>query len=111
MRAGDVLRVDFGIPAGSEPGFVRPAIAVSADLVLESNPRTLHVVPLTGNTARSLPTEVIVDAPGLAHESAAQCHLFTVISRERVVHDRLGNIGPTSLSAVRSIIGDLLDIP
>lgn len=110
MRAGDVVRVDFGIPAGSEPGFVRPAVVVTADLILGAGPRTLHVVPLTSNTARSLPTEVVVEAPGLDRPSAAQCHLCTVVSRRRLGADELGNIGPASLAALRATLADLLDI-
>ena len=35
MRAGDVVRCDFGTPARGEPGFVRPAIVVTSDEVLE----------------------------------------------------------------------------
>ncbi|HYX43394.1 MAG TPA: type II toxin-antitoxin system PemK/MazF family toxin [Acidimicrobiales bacterium] len=110
MRAGDVLEIDFGVPAGSEPGFVRPAVAVTADLILQARPRTIHVVPLTSNTSRALPTEVIVSAPGLEHPSAAQCHLCTVVSMQRVTADRGGNIGTTSLAQVRSVLGELLDI-
>lgn len=111
MRAGDIVDVDFGIPAGSEPGFSRPAVIVTANLILEARPRTVHVVPLTGNVERSLPTELAVDAEGLDRPSAAQCHLTTVISTERISDTARGNVGPTTLSQVRALIGDLLDIP
>jgi mRNA-degrading endonuclease toxin of MazEF toxin-antitoxin module len=67
MHAGDVVEVDFGVPEGSEPGFVRPAVVITADLILAAGPRTLHVVPITSNTSRSLPTEVPVSASGLDH--------------------------------------------
>jgi len=110
MRAGDVVEVDFGVPAGSEPGFVRPAVVVTADLILLSSPRTAHVVPVTSNVARSLPTEVMVSAPGLDRPSAAQCHLCTVVSTERIQFGR-GSIGAASLAQLRSILGDLLDLP
>lgn len=111
MRAGDVVEVDFGIPTGSEPGFVRPAIVVTADLILQSQPRTVHVVPVTSNTMRALPTEVIVSAPGLGQPSAAQCHLCAVVSTSRLSNQGRGNVGTASLAQVRSILGDLLDIP
>ncbi len=111
MRAGDVVGVDFGVPAGSDPGFVRPAIVVTADLVLQGRPRTIHVVPVTSNTRRALPTEVVVSAPGLDHPSAAQCHLCTVVSTERLIEGERGNVGAASLAAVRAVLGDLLDIP
>lgn len=47
MQLGDVVHVDFGVPAGSEPGFVRPAIVVTADPILQARPRTIQVVPVT----------------------------------------------------------------
>ncbi|HSH61177.1 MAG TPA: type II toxin-antitoxin system PemK/MazF family toxin [Acidimicrobiales bacterium] len=111
MLAGDVVEVDFGVPAGSEPGFVRPAIVVTADLILQARPRTIHVVPVTSNTSRALPTEILVSATGLGQRSSAQCHLCTVVSTERVVADDGGSIGAASLAQVRSLVGDLLDIP
>ena len=111
MRAGDVVHVDFGIPAGSEPGFFRPAVVVTADLVLEARPRTIHVMPLTGNTVRQLPTELEVSADGLDRPTAAQAHLCTVISADRVIAEDLGNIGAESLGELRGLLGDLLDLP
>lgn len=110
MRAGDVLRVDFGIPTGSEAGFERPAVVVTADGVLAHSPRTVHVVPVTSKVERSLPTEVIVSASGLALDSAAQCHLCTAIGVERLVGTDYGNVGPAALAQLRSIVADLLDI-
>jgi mRNA interferase MazF len=111
MHAGDVIEVDFGMPAGSEPGFVRPAVVVTADLILAASPRTLHVVPITSNVSRSLPTEVPVAATGLDRPSVAQCHLCTVISRQRSASADLGSIGAASLAQIRSVLGDILDIP
>lgn len=113
MHAGDVVWVDFGVPAGSEPGFVRPAIVVTANIILASGPRTVHVLPVTTNVKRSLPTEVPIQAAGLERPSAAQCHLCTVISTDRILtpdHGNIGNIGNSSLAQVRSLLADLLDI-
>lgn len=111
MRAGDVVRVDFGVPAGSEPGFARPAVVVTADVILASGPRTVHVVPVTTNVKRALPTEIPIQAAGLERPSAAQCHLCTVISTERIANPDQGNIGSTSLAQLRALLADLLDIP
>ncbi len=49
-RAGDLAEVDSGTPLGSEPAYVRPAVVVSADVVLEAGPRTSHVVPVTSKS-------------------------------------------------------------
>lgn len=111
MRAGEVIRVDFGVPHGSEPGFVRPAVVVTADRVLAAGPRTLHVVPITGNVARRLPTEIEVETEDRAVIGAAQAHLCAVISSSRVVAEGLGSIGMAALTQLRSVISDLLDLP
>ena len=110
MRAGELVRVDFGVPVGSEPGFTRPAVVVTADLVLAGQPRALHVVPVTSNVARRLSTELPIESPALDRPSAAQCHLLTVVATERVVERELGQIGVTQLAQVRSLLADLLDI-
>jgi mRNA interferase MazF len=110
MRAGDVVRVDFGVPAGSEPGFVRPAVVVTADGVLAHRPRTVHVAPVTSNVARSLPTDVRVTAEGLEMDSVAQCHLVTVVSVERIVEHGYGPVGAVGLAQVRSVLADLFDL-
>lgn len=111
MHAGELIEVDFGVPAGSEPGFTRPAIVITAEAVLEARPRTLHVVPITGNVARPLPTEIPIEVDSLARPSAAQCHLCTVISVDRIKAEDLGNVGSAMLAQIRAVLGDLLDLP
>jgi len=110
MLAGDLIQVDFGVPAGSEPGFVRPAVVVTADVVLAFEPRTFHVVPVTSNVVRDLPTEVVVVGAGLGAESVAQCHLCSVISVGQVLDGVYGNVGVVALAQIRAVIGDLLDL-
>ena len=61
MQAGDIITVDFGIPAGSGPGFEHPAIVVTADLIVAQMPRTFHVVPVTSKVHRAMATDVPVD--------------------------------------------------
>ncbi|MEJ7800504.1 MAG: type II toxin-antitoxin system PemK/MazF family toxin [Ilumatobacter sp.] len=113
LRSGDIVRVDFGFPRGSKPGFERPAVVVTSDDVMEHRPRTMHVVALTTNTQRRLPTGVpIDDVDGLPYTSVAQCHLLQVISVEDLVDgdNAIGHVGPMALAQIRSIIGDLLEI-
>ena len=57
MRAGDVVRCDFGTPARGEPGFVRPAVVVTSDAVLEFRQHAIVVVPCT-TTRRGWLSEV-----------------------------------------------------
>jgi mRNA interferase MazF len=109
LHAGDIVEVDFGSPIGSGPGFVRPAVVVSAEAYLGAAPRTFHVVPCTSNTERSLLTEVPLSAAELEVTSVAQCHLLSVISRVRLTGRTFGRVGAADLYAVRSVLADLLD--
>ena len=111
MHAGDIITVDFGIPAGSGPGFERPVVVVTADLIVAQMPRTFHVVPVTSNVQQAMATDIPVDGDGLAKKSVAQCHLLTVIEIERVTDDGgCGNVGPEVLAHLRSVVADLLDL-
>ncbi len=111
MQAGDIITIDFGIPAGSGPGFEHPAIVVTAGLIAAQMPRTFHVVPVTSNVQRAMSTDVPVDGEGLDKNSVGQCHLLTITEIERVKEggDR-GNVGPVALAQLRSVIADLLDL-
>lgn len=113
MRAGDVVWVDFGIPQGSEPGFARPSIVITADLVIAANPTTLHVIPITSNMTRRLPTEVDIDIPDRDILGMAQVHLCSVISQSRLVDslDEPTKVSAETLSQIRSVLADLLDLP
>ena len=104
MRAGDVLRCDFGTPAKGEPGYLRPAVVVTADEVLEFEQHALAVVPCT-TTHRDWLSEVDV-----ADFGVAQTHLVTTISVSRVVEETGSNIGPVALRQIRELLADLLGI-
>jgi mRNA-degrading endonuclease toxin of MazEF toxin-antitoxin module len=104
MRAGDLVQVDFGIPARGEAGFVRPAIVVTSDDVLEFQQAAVVVVPCT-SVNRGWLTEVTVEGHGIA-----QAHLPTSISVDRIVANLDANIGPVLLRQIRELIADLLEI-
>ena len=107
--AGDVIGVDFGIPLGSEAGNPRPAVVVTSSTIMSHHPRTFQVVPVT-STRREWPTDIDVEAEGLA-DSVAQCHLLTTIPVERaIMTDSYGTIGPVALAQIRSILADILDL-
>lgn len=108
MRSGDLLRIDFGFPLGSEAGLIRPAVVVGSDIVLHSFANTVTVVPLT-TTLRARPSDVIVDDREVERLSVAECHLITTVSSRAVV-DTIGNVGPVILAQIRSVLSDLLDI-
>lgn len=104
MRAGDVVRCDFGTPARGGPGFVRPAIVVTSDDILEFRQHAVLVVPCTTNSREWL-SEVEVSGFGVA-----QAHLPTTIRVDRVVETTGANIGAVALTQIREIIADLLEL-
>lgn len=108
MQPGDLVEVDFGVPLGSEPGFVRPAVVVTAGLVLEARPRTFHVVPVTSSVDRQWPTDVPVSGPTL--DSVAQVHLLIVVPVEALTGTTYGNVGAIALAQVRDVVIDMLDL-
>ena len=104
MRAGDVVRCDFGTPARGEPGFVRPAIVITSDDVLEFRQHAIAVVPCTIRRSGWL-SEVDVIGFGVA-----QAHLPMTISVDRVVETTGTNIGSVALQQIRELIADLLGL-
>ena len=104
MRAGDIVRCDFGTPSRGEPGFVRPAIVVTSDDVLEFRQHAVVVVPCT-TTRRGWLSEVDIIGFGVAH-----AHLPTTISVDRVVDMTGTNIGPVALQQIRELIADLIGL-
>lgn len=104
MRAGDIVRCDFGTPARGEPGFVRPAIVVTSDDVLEFRQHAIVVVPCT-TTRRGWLSEVDVTEFGVA-----QAHLPTTISVDRIVETTGTNVGPIALQQIRELIAELLEL-
>ena len=112
LTSGDVVDLDLGAPAGSEAGFRRPAVVVSAQRVLDAAPSVVHVVPLT-STVRGLASEVEIDADaanGLDVLSAAQCQHIRAVAARRIDGSR-GNVGNTALAQIRDLLGLILDIP
>ena len=104
MHAGDVVHCDFGTPARGEPGFVRPAVVVTSDEVLEFRQHAVVVVPCT-TTKRGWLSEV--DVPGFG---IAQTHLPTTLSIDRVVETAGANVGPVALRQIRELIADLIGL-
>ena len=108
VQPGDLVEVDFGVPLGSEPGFVRPAVVVTAALVLEAQPRTFHVVPVTSNVDRQWPTDVPLSGP--TADSVAQVHLLVVVPVEALTGTTSGNVGAIALTQIREVVIDMLDL-
>jgi mRNA-degrading endonuclease toxin of MazEF toxin-antitoxin module len=110
VRSGDVVTIDFGVPLGSTPALVRPAVVVTADLTLVAYSTTFHVVPVTTNVARAWASDVPLIDSGLPQSSVAQCHLCAVVDQLQIVGETTINVGQLLVAQIRSVLGDLLDI-
>jgi mRNA-degrading endonuclease toxin of MazEF toxin-antitoxin module len=110
VRSGDIVTIDFGIPIGSTPAFVRPAVVVTADLTLAAYSTTFHVVPITSNVTRQWLTDVALKDTRLPLASVAQCHLCAVVDRDQLIEETRLNVGAITLAQIRSTLADLLDI-
>ena len=90
MRRGEVRLVDFDPSPGSEADKRRPAIVVSNDranaAVGRSGRGVVTVVPLTSNTARIFPFQVLLPAAlaGLRVDSKAQAEQVRSVAVERM---------------------------
>ncbi|HEX3541897.1 MAG TPA: type II toxin-antitoxin system PemK/MazF family toxin [Acidimicrobiales bacterium] len=111
LSSGDVVDLDVGLPDGREAGLRPPAVVVSAQRILSSEPSVVSVVPLT-STLRGFHSEITIEPDnhnGLTVRSAAQCQHLRAVSTGRIVSAR-GNVGTAMLGQIRETIAVLLDI-
>ncbi|MEZ5382417.1 MAG: type II toxin-antitoxin system PemK/MazF family toxin [Microthrixaceae bacterium] len=112
MNAGDVVEVDFGNPVGSEAGYVRRAVVVTADAFLRYRPATVFAVPLTSRN-RAFPSHVPVehdDPNGLARPSTALVEQMRAIAVERCSRP-VGNVGPSVLHQILDVLAMMTGMP
>ncbi|MEU2431389.1 type II toxin-antitoxin system PemK/MazF family toxin [Streptomyces sp. NPDC007861] len=97
MRRGDVYLVDYEPARGSEANKARPAVIVSNDGANATVERTqrgvVTLVPLTTNTSRVYPFQVLLSAAecGLPKDSKVQCEQVRALAPERLLR-RLGSV-------------------
>jgi mRNA interferase MazF len=112
LLAGDVVNIDFGTPIGSEAGFIRPAIVLTANAFLALRPSTIFVVPLT-STVRLFPSHVSI-APDLGNklqtDSIALVEQMRSVSTQRC-GEPLGNIGPATVHQLLDILSMITGMP
>ncbi|OKK07838.1 mRNA interferase MazF9 [Streptomyces sp. CB03234] len=91
MRRGDIYLVDYEPARGSEANKARPAVIVSndgANAVVERTGRgVITLVPLTTNTSRVYPFQVLLPAAdcGLVKDSKVQCEQVRALTLERLL--------------------------
>lgn len=103
MRRGEIVNVSLDPVRGSEAGKTRPAVVVSNDAANATATRlgrgVITVVPVTSNTARIYPFQVMLPAgqTGLRQDSKAQAEQVRSVAVERV-GERVGRL-PAALIA------------
>ncbi len=103
MRRGEIRFVDLEPVRGAEASKRRPAVVVSNDGANTSAARlgrgVVTVVPVTSNTSRVYPFQVLLEAEatGLERDSKAQAEQVRAVAVERV-GGRIGVV-PTEVMA------------
>ena len=100
MRRGEIVSVGFDPARGSEASKTRPAVVVSNDAANATATRlrrgVITVVPVTSNTARIYPFQVLLPArqTGLPRDSKAQAEQVRSVAVERIGR-RVGELPAT----------------
>lgn len=91
MRRGEIYFADLNPTVGSEIRKKRPVLIVSNNANNKAA-STITVVPITSNTKKVYPFEVLMEAKesGLSKCSKALCHQVRTISKERITEKRAG---------------------
>lgn len=91
MKRGDIYFADLNPTVGSEIRKVRPVLIVSNNANNQAS-STVTVVPITSNTLKVYPFEVLLEAKdtGLVKQSKAQCHQIRTISKLRIQDKKRG---------------------
>ena len=109
VNFGDIVSVDFGLPIGSEAGFLRPGVVLTADAFLRLRPSAVFVIPLT-STARGFPSHVEIGADAtnsLETTSWALVEQLRAVSVERCGASG-GNVGPSVTSQLLDIVSMIM---
>ena len=99
MRRGEIVTVSLDPARGSEAAKSRPAVVVSNDAANVTAARlgrgVVTVVPVTSNTARVYPFQVLLpaDQTGLTRDSKAQAEQVRSVAVERI-GNRIGRLPP-----------------
>jgi mRNA interferase MazF len=112
VNFGDLVAIDFGIPIGSEAGFVRPALIATADTFLRYRPTTVFTVPLT-TTKRSFPSHVEIqpdDTNQLEATSYALVEQMRAVATERC-STPTGNVGSAVALQITDVLAMIIGMP
>ena len=102
MKRGEIWWAELGEPSGSEHGYRRPVLIVSANALNLSDLRTVLTVPLTSSLSREhFETNLRLSqrATGLKTASVAILSLVAATNK-RVLVDRIGRVPDNLMSQI-----------
>ncbi|MFJ5266144.1 type II toxin-antitoxin system PemK/MazF family toxin [Streptomyces sp. NPDC088387] len=115
MKRGDVYLVDYEPARGSEANKSRPAVIVSNDGANTAVERTrqgvVTLVPLTTNTARVYPFQVLLPAgeAGLLKDSKVQCEQIRALAPDRLLR-QIGSVPRQRMAQIEAALRLHLDL-
>jgi mRNA interferase MazF len=112
VNFGDIVTIDFGTPIGSEAGYLRPAVLMTADAFLRFRPSTVFAVPLT-TTPRVFPSHIMIEPDSrneLASPSCALVEQMRAVSVERC-SAASGNVGAVVAHQMLDVLAMITGMP
>ena len=102
MKRGEIWWTNLGEPSGSEPGYRRPAVIVSANEFNKTTINTLIVVFLTANAARARDHGNLWLTPrqtGLPQPSTLNVTQISTVDR-RILSGRIGRLPDNAMARI-----------
>lgn len=112
MRRREVWWADLDKPRGSEPGFLRPLLAVQAEAFNRSRLRTVLCLVLTSNMRLlDAPGNVLLPArdTGLPRDSVANVSQVVTLDEDYLL-EKAGRIAPSLMAQVDAGLRLVLDL-
>jgi mRNA interferase MazF len=111
MKRGEFYYAHLDPTVGSEINKKRPVLIVSNN-ANNANSSTLTIVPITSNTHKVYPFEVLLEVQdsGLPRLSKAQCHQVRTISKIRITGKSLGSLNQKMMTRINSALKLHLDL-
>jgi mRNA interferase MazF len=102
IAQGDIHWVDFGVPIGSAPGYVRPVVVVQCDDINMSSIATVVVVSITGQLRMLAATgnvRLTIRETGLDRDSVANVSQISTIDKQQI-GERIGSVPKSKLAKI-----------